>query len=100
MGFVVDVAWVVNLMQEARELAAIKPRPAAAIQAGEEFELAACGYRHENAGMRKQETSEQLREPLHLLHAGELPAAVGADIDPRLQALRFRDAAHLQAVRL
>ena len=45
MGFVVDVAWVVNLMQEARELAAIKPRPAA-IQAGEEFELAACEYRH------------------------------------------------------
>jgi hypothetical protein len=45
MGFVVDVAWVVNLMQETRELAAIKPRPAA-IQAGEEFELAACEYRH------------------------------------------------------
>ena len=58
MGFVVDVAWVVNLMQEARELAAIKPRPAA-IQAGEEFELAACEYRHGNAGMRKQETSDQ-----------------------------------------
>jgi hypothetical protein len=45
MGFVVDVAWVVNLMQEARELAAIKPRPAA-IQAGEEFELVSCEYRH------------------------------------------------------
>jgi hypothetical protein len=45
MDFLVDVAWVVNLMQEARELAAIKPRPAA-IQADEEFELAACEYRH------------------------------------------------------
>jgi hypothetical protein len=45
MGFLVDVAWVVNLMQEARELAAIKPRPVA-IQAGEEFELAAREYRH------------------------------------------------------
>ena len=45
MGFVVGVASVVNLMQETRELVAIEPRPAA-IQAGEEFELAACEYRH------------------------------------------------------
>jgi hypothetical protein len=45
MGFVVGVASVVNLIQEARELVAIEPRPAA-IQAGEEFELAACEYRH------------------------------------------------------
>ena len=45
MGFVVGVASVVNLMQETRELVAIEPRPVA-IQAGEEFELAACEYRH------------------------------------------------------
>ena len=56
----VDVAWVVNLMQEARELAAIKPRPAA-IQAGKEFELAACEYRHGERRIRNQETWEQLR---------------------------------------
>src|SRR5438105_4053785 len=45
MGFVAGVALVVNLLQETRELAAIEPRPAT-IQAGEEFELAACEYRH------------------------------------------------------
>ena len=45
MGFVVGVASVVNLMQETRELAAIESRPVA-IQAGEEFELAAREYRH------------------------------------------------------
>jgi len=45
MGFVAGVALVVNLMQETRELVAIEPRPVA-IQAGEEFELAACEYRH------------------------------------------------------
>jgi len=36
---------VINLTQETRELVAIEPRPVA-IQAGEEFELAACEYRH------------------------------------------------------
>ena len=41
----VGVASVVNLMQETRELIAIEPRPATT-QAGEEFELAACEYRH------------------------------------------------------
>ena len=56
MGFVVGVASVVNLMQEARQLVAVEPRPVV-IQAGKEFELAACEYRHGNAGMRKQETS-------------------------------------------
>jgi len=45
MGFLVGVASVVNLMQETRELVAIKPGPVA-IQVGEEFELAACEYRH------------------------------------------------------
>ena len=45
MGYVVGVASVVNLVQETRELVAIEPRPAA-VQAGEEFELAACEYRH------------------------------------------------------
>ena len=45
MGFLVGVASVVNLVQETRELVAIEPRPAV-IQAGEEFELAACEYRH------------------------------------------------------
>ena len=41
----VGVASVVNLMQETRELIAIEPRPATT-QAGEEFELVACEYRH------------------------------------------------------
>ena len=45
MGFVVGGALVVNLIQETRKLVAIEPRPAV-IQAGEEFELAACEYRH------------------------------------------------------
>jgi hypothetical protein len=45
MGFLVGVASVVNLVQKTRELGAIEPRPAI-IQAGEEFELAACEYRH------------------------------------------------------
>ena len=96
MGFVVGVASVVNLMQETRELVAIEPRPAA-IQAGEEFELAACEYRH-----RKRRDAEAGdigtigARPLHLLHSGEVPAAVGADIDPALQALRFCGAAHLR----
>ena len=99
MGFVVGVASVVNLMQETRELVAIEPRPAA-IQAGEEFELAACEYRH---GKRRDAEAGDIGKngarPLHLLHSGELPAAVGADIDPAFQALRFRSTAHLRPVR-
>lgn len=46
MGFVVGVAWIVNLAQQTRELVAIEPRPAA-VQAGEEFELAPGEYRHQ-----------------------------------------------------
>ncbi|MGY2901936.1 hypothetical protein ACVWVY_000957 [Bradyrhizobium sp. URHC0002] len=81
MGFVVGVASVVNLVQETRELVAIEPRPAA-IQAGEEFELAACEYRH-----RKRRDAEagdiqpMARAPLHLPHSGVVPAAAGADIN-------------------
>jgi hypothetical protein len=55
MGFVVGVAFVVNLMQETRKLVAIESRPAV-IQAGEEFELAACEYRHRKR--RDAETGE------------------------------------------
>ena len=82
MGFVVGVASVVNLMQETRELVAIEPRPAA-IQAGEEFELAACEYRHrKRRDAEAGDIGKNGARPLHLLHSGELPAAVGADINP------------------
>ena len=98
MGFVVGVASVVNLMQETRELVAIEPRPAA-IQADEEFELAACEYRHrKRRDAEAGDIGKNGARPLHLLHSGELPAAVGADIDPALQALRFCGAAHLRPV--
>jgi hypothetical protein len=87
MGFVVGVASVVNLMQETRELVAIEPRPAY-IQAGEEFELAACEYRHrKRRDAEAGDIEKNGARPLHLLHSGELPAAVGADINPAPQAL-------------
>ena len=88
MGFVVGVAFVVNLMQETRKLVAIESRPAV-IQAGEEFELAACEYRHrKRRDAEAGDIGKNGARPLHLLHAGKVHAAVGADIDP---ALRHRD---------
>ena len=47
-GVVADVASVVILVQETREFVVVEPAPAC-VQAAQEFELAACEYRHGSA---------------------------------------------------
>jgi hypothetical protein len=101
-GRAAGVASVVILLQETRELGAIEPAPAC-VQAAQEFELAACEYRHgsaKNVGVGHDARANAKTNPLHSLHSDELPVAVGAEVNAGLQALRSRGPAHPESVRL